>query len=100
MGPNTIVEAMDPERVDPPVQGEKVPESQSSQLESREQNTFETETQLGNLANLIEEAKKRTEGRKKKGDERRRSKSLTAYDRVVRFEEIRDEKGRHLDHHS
>ena len=97
VGPNTIIEAMDPERTDPPVQPESVSAPQASQLETESNNSTQEQFATGNITNLIEEAKKRAEARKKKGVTIRRSKALEAYGRVIHFEDMLEEIGGQLD---
>lgn len=100
VGPNTIIEALDPERTDPPVQTESVSAPQASQLETESNNSTEEKMVAGNLTNLIEEAKKRAEARKKKGLHVKRSKALEAYSRVIHFEDMLQEIGGGLDQSS
>ena len=100
VGPNTIVEAMDPERTDPPVQSESVSAPQPSQLETESNNSTQEKFIAGNLTNLIEEAKKRAETRRKKGIRARKNRALEAYNRVLHFEDMLGEKGGGLDQSS
>jgi hypothetical protein len=99
VGPNTIIEALDPERTDPPVKTEGVSAPQSSQLETESNNTTEKFV-MGNLTNLIEEAKKRSEARKKRGLSVKISNALEAYRRVIYFEDMHQEIGGSLDQSS
>jgi hypothetical protein len=100
VGPNTIIEALDPERTDPPVKTEGVSAPQASQLETESNNTTDEQMVAGNLTNLIEEAKKRAEARKKKGLSIKRSHALEAYKRVIYFEDMHQEIGGSLDQSS
>ncbi len=90
-----MVEAVDPERIDPPVKGEAVAQPKESQLDTESEGL-----NLGNLAILIEEAKKRSELRKKKGDAKKISQALEAYRQVKDFEKIQNEIGFNLDRSS
>lgn len=98
IGPNTIVEAMDPERTEATVRKEVVIQSQESHLDTELQNAPKTSS--GNLSYLIEEAKKRALIRKNKGAKAKRRKVILTYENVEGFEEILDMKGLNLDQKS
>jgi len=95
VGPNSIFEALDPERIDPPVRNESIPQPETPQLETALKDSTQTPVRAGNLDNLIEEAKKRADLRKKKGLEMRRAIILKAYFKVD--EDGLAEKGVQLD---
>jgi hypothetical protein len=99
VGPFQVVEALEPEQLDRPVQNETIAQPQAAQLETQSENTPRAPL-AENLTDLIEEAKKRAQARKQKGSALKRSKVLEMYKKIESTDEVQLDKGVRLDQRS
>ncbi len=97
---NGMREGLDPERIDPPIRQEGIAQTQASQFETGQGNTTQPQFVMGNLANLIEEAKRRAEKKKNQSNKVKLNRAIENYNKVNNFNEIMDEKGSNLDRSS